>query len=215
MPRCLPRSSLGLASRLSPSSSGCCSRLSSTGYSSLTSARNYTAHSPCCCGCRNNIVCSCACCVHPGTSLTPQKRSFVTAPRLTTFRQSSSPYPRSIIPSGATAAFLDTSPLLSSSSKNWTFTTHARRTFSSTPPNMAKEFKLKDIKSLSDVKDFEKVESEVEGVEGGKILVVKVDGVAHALSPKCTHYGAPLKNGVLTPDGRLTCPWHGGEFCSS
>ncbi|KAJ9200472.1 hypothetical protein DTO164E3_4047 [Paecilomyces variotii] len=77
---------------------------------------------------------------------------------------------------------------------------------------MAKEFKLKDIKSLSDVKDFEKVESEVEGVEGGKILVVKVDGVAHALSPKCTHYGAPLKNGVLTPDGRLTCPWHGACF---
>lgn len=27
-----------------------------------------------------------------------------------------------------------------------------------------------------------------------------------------THFGAPLKNGVLTPEGRLICPWHGACF---
>lgn len=75
-----------------------------------------------------------------------------------------------------------------------------------------KEYKLKDIASLSDVKPFAKVESEVEGVDGGKVLVIRFPGQVHALSPRCTHYGAPLKNGVVTPDGRLTCPWHGGMF---
>jgi nitrite reductase/ring-hydroxylating ferredoxin subunit len=62
---------------------------------------------------------------------------------------------------------------------------------------MAQEFKLKDITSLQ-LKNGEKKEVEVEGVE------------VHATSPNCTHYGAPLAKGVLTPEGRLTCPWHGG-----
>jgi len=34
----------------------------------------------------------------------------------------------------------------------------------------------------------------------------------HALNANCTHYGAQLKNGVVTPEGRLTCPWHGACF---
>jgi hypothetical protein len=36
---------------------------------------------------------------------------------------------------------------------------------------MAQEYKLKDISSLADIKNMDKVESEVEGVEGGKVLV--------------------------------------------
>lgn len=74
------------------------------------------------------------------------------------------------------------------------------------------EYKLKDISSLSDVKPFDKIESEVEGVEGGKVLVLRFNGQVHVMSPKCTHYGAPLKLGVVTPDGRITCPWHGACF---
>ena len=74
---------------------------------------------------------------------------------------------------------------------------------------MAKEFKLKDLTSL-DMKNGDKKSVEVEGVEGGKVLLCKVQGKVHATSANCTHYGAPLVKGVLAPDGRLTCPWHGG-----
>ncbi|KAL4901790.1 hypothetical protein BDW74DRAFT_181506 [Aspergillus multicolor] len=77
---------------------------------------------------------------------------------------------------------------------------------------MAQEYKLKDISSLSGISNFDKVEAEVEGVEEGKVLLVKYDDQVHAISPKCTHYGAPLKNGVVSPEGRITCPWHGACF---
>lgn len=81
----------------------------------------------------------------------------------------------------------------------------------STSATMATEYKLKDISSLQDIPNFEKVESEVEGVPDGKVLVVRLeDDKFHAISPRCTHYGAPLKLGVVAPDGRITCPWHGG-----
>lgn len=75
---------------------------------------------------------------------------------------------------------------------------------------MAQEYRLNGI-SKDDLKKGEKREVEVEGIEGGKVLLVKVGDKTNALGPNCTHYGAPLKNGVLTPDGRLTCPWHGGQ----
>lgn len=74
---------------------------------------------------------------------------------------------------------------------------------------MAQEFKLKDVTSLQ-LKNGEKKEVEVEGVEGGKVLLLKSQDKVHATSANCTHYGAPLVKGVLTPEGRLTCPWHGG-----
>jgi nitrite reductase/ring-hydroxylating ferredoxin subunit len=81
--------------------------------------------------------------------------------------------------------------------------------FSTTNAVMAKEFKLKDVTSLN-LKNGEKKEVEVEGVEGGKVLLLKVQDKVHATSANCTHFGAPLAKGVLTPEGRLTCPWHGG-----
>lgn len=84
-----------------------------------------------------------------------------------------------------------------------------RAPFSSTIPSMATEFKLKDISSL-DLRNGEKKEVEVEGVEGAKVLLLKVQDKVHASSSNCTHYGAPLVKGILSPDGRLTCPWHGG-----
>lgn len=73
---------------------------------------------------------------------------------------------------------------------------------------MAQEYKLK-LDSL-DLKSGEKIEAEVDGIEGGKVLLVKAQDKIHALSPKCTHFGAPLVKGVLGDDGRLVCPWHGG-----
>ena len=83
------------------------------------------------------------------------------------------------------------------------------RQYSAKPFFMA-EFKLKDLSSL-DLKNGDKVEAEVDGIEGGKVLLVKLDDKVHALNHRCTHYGAPLKNGALSPEGRLTCPWHGGQ----
>lgn len=72
------------------------------------------------------------------------------------------------------------------------------------------EYKLKDIKLL-DLKDGEKREVEIDGIEEAKVLLVKTGGKVTALGARCTHYGAPLVKGVLTGDGRLTCPWHGGK----
>lgn len=74
---------------------------------------------------------------------------------------------------------------------------------------MSKEYKLKDLASVS-LKPGEKKEVEVEGVEGGKVLLVNSAGSVQALGSRCTHYGAPLVKGILTDSGRLTCPWHGG-----
>lgn len=75
---------------------------------------------------------------------------------------------------------------------------------------MAKEYKLKDISSIS-LSPGAKREVEVEGIQDGKVLLVNTAGKVQALGAKCTHYGAPLAKGVLTKEGRLTCPWHGGE----
>lgn len=73
------------------------------------------------------------------------------------------------------------------------------------------EYKLSGLSALN-LKPGEKQEFDVEGVEGAKVLVVNVNGKHSALGAKCTHYGAPLVKGVLTGDGRLTCPWHGGTY---
>ncbi|KAJ5895571.1 Apoptosis-inducing factor 1 [Penicillium taxi] len=77
---------------------------------------------------------------------------------------------------------------------------------------MAQEYKLKGLSSFADINAEDKIECEVEGLQDGKVLLVKTDGKVHAISPKCTHYGAPLKLGVVAPEGRITCPWHGACF---
>ena len=82
--------------------------------------------------------------------------------------------------------------------------------FSTFTKVMAKEYKIKGLSSL-DLQKGEKREVEVDGMEGGKVLLVNHNGKTHAMSSNCTHYGAPLKLGVLNPEGRLTCAWHGGE----
>ncbi|KAK1762884.1 putative apoptosis-inducing factor 2 [Phialemonium atrogriseum] len=75
---------------------------------------------------------------------------------------------------------------------------------------MAQEYKIKDLTSLS-LKPGDKQEVEVEGLDS-KVLLVNAGGQIQAIGPKCTHYGAPLVNGVLSTNGRLTCPWHGACF---
>ena len=74
---------------------------------------------------------------------------------------------------------------------------------------MAAEYKLKSVTSLA-LQPGDKHEVEVEGIDDAKVLLVNAGGKIQAVGAKCTHYGAPLVKGVLTTDGRLTCPWHGG-----
>ena len=64
----------------------------------------------------------------------------------------------------------------------------------------------------------------LDGLEPGTMRQVEVDGrevllIRHrdrvtALSARCTHYGAPLVEGVLH-GGRITCPWHHAVFDAS
>ncbi|RPB25288.1 hypothetical protein L211DRAFT_783205 [Terfezia boudieri ATCC MYA-4762] len=77
---------------------------------------------------------------------------------------------------------------------------------------MTTEFKLKLQDNPNDIPNGHKVEVDVDGIEGGKVLLLKVNGTLRALNPRCTHYGAPLVKGVVTGDGRITCPWHGACF---
>lgn len=76
---------------------------------------------------------------------------------------------------------------------------------------MSREFKLKGLTSLALAKGV-KQEVEVEGIEGGKVLLVNAGGETQCVGAKCTHYGAPLVKGVLAEDGRVRCPWHGGKI---
>ncbi|KAG6068564.1 hypothetical protein E4U33_005031 [Claviceps sp. LM78 group G4] len=101
------------------------------------------------------------------------------------------------------------------SSRNSIFNTFSNSfSFTTNRPVMAQTFKLKDITSLS-LSPGDKKEVEVEGVEGGKVLLVHSAGKVQAIGAKCTHYGAPLVNGVLSSDGRIKCPWHGACFSTS
>lgn len=92
-----------------------------------------------------------------------------------------------------------------------TFSISRTAAFSTSIRNMATEFKLKDLTKI-DLKNGQKQEVEVDGIEGGKVLLLKVNGEIHATNANCTHYGAPLVKGVVTADGRITCPWHGACF---
>jgi NADPH-dependent 2,4-dienoyl-CoA reductase/sulfur reductase-like enzyme/nitrite reductase/ring-hydroxylating ferredoxin subunit len=46
------------------------------------------------------------------------------------------------------------------------------------------------------------------------LVLVRAGGELHALYGRCTHYGAPLADGVLS-DGRLVCPWHHACFAAA
>lgn len=86
-----------------------------------------------------------------------------------------------------------------------------KRTYtSSIVYRMAQEYRLSV--SPSSLKNGGKAEAEVEGIEEGKVLLVKTNGKIHAMSANCTHYGAPLVKGVFDGRNRVTCPWHGGAY---
>lgn len=46
---------------------------------------------------------------------------------------------------------------------------------------------------------------------GRKVVVLRLDGVLHAMDGVCPHRGGPLGEGTLE-NGILVCPWHGWRF---
>ncbi len=48
-------------------------------------------------------------------------------------------------------------------------------------------------------------------VDGKPVLLVRIGDEYHACGGKCTHYGAPLAEGLLSGH-TVTCPWHGARF---
>ncbi len=62
------------------------------------------------------------------------------------------------------------------------------------------------------IEDFKKGEMKSVPVGDDKeVLIVNIDNELYALGAHCTHYGAPLTDGVLSND-MITCPWHHACF---
>lgn len=59
--------------------------------------------------------------------------------------------------------------------------------------------------------DFKEGEIKEFKIEDKVCVVVKHKNEYHALSGKCTHYGAPLAKGSFA-NGVIRCPWHGACF---
>lgn len=67
-------------------------------------------------------------------------------------------------------------------------------------------------KVIAKIKDLKNGEmKEISLGEGKSILLCKIDDKFYAHSAHCTHYGAPLADGVLNGD-RIVCPWHHACF---
>lgn len=64
------------------------------------------------------------------------------------------------------------------------------------------------VAKLSELADGEMKQVSANGAE---ILLGRVNGTVHAVGAHCTHYGAPLVEGVLSGE-RIVCPWHHACF---
>lgn len=72
--------------------------------------------------------------------------------------------------------------------------------------NVEKVFLIKS----NELQDGEMKEIKVHE-EKDTVLLVRVNNKYYCLGPKCPHYSAPLKSGVLTNE-YITCPWHDAKF---
>ncbi|HEX5873972.1 MAG TPA: FAD-dependent oxidoreductase [Pyrinomonadaceae bacterium] len=70
-----------------------------------------------------------------------------------------------------------------------------------------------DHQDIAVAKTTELMDGEMKQVsaEGQEILLARVRGNFYAVGAHCTHYGAPLVEGVLSGE-RIVCPWHHACF---
>ena len=66
------------------------------------------------------------------------------------------------------------------------------------------------VKVLADSELLEGTPAVVE-VEDGKVLLVRAEGRIYACGNECSHYHAPLSDGLVTGHV-VTCPWHNARF---
>jgi NADPH-dependent 2,4-dienoyl-CoA reductase/sulfur reductase-like enzyme/nitrite reductase/ring-hydroxylating ferredoxin subunit len=64
------------------------------------------------------------------------------------------------------------------------------------------------VATTEEIRDGEMKQISAAGTE---ILLARVKGNYHAVAAHCTHYGAPLVDGVLSGE-RIVCPWHHACF---
>ena len=70
----------------------------------------------------------------------------------------------------------------------------------------------KEVCGTADLQDGQMREFQVgPNKRTDKILVAKIDGQFYAVGSRCTHFGAPLSQGLLIGD-KVYCPWHLASF---
>lgn len=72
--------------------------------------------------------------------------------------------------------------------------------------------KLQEIRAAKS-KELEEGGMKMISHQGNDILLTRIRGNIYAVGGHCTHYGAPLDEGVLDGD-RLICPWHHARFAA-
>ncbi len=63
----------------------------------------------------------------------------------------------------------------------------------------------------ANINEFNDGQMKSVSIDGNEILLCKIGNNYFALGANCTHYGAPLADGVLSGD-RIICPWHHACF---
>ena len=65
---------------------------------------------------------------------------------------------------------------------------------------------------VSNIEDIPEKRAKIVHIGNESIAIFKYDGKLSAVSNVCKHQNGPLGEGRITPDGCITCPWHGYQY---